>query len=108
MTLRQFCEKNGFDPGNISKLERDILPPPHSEEKLNAYARALNIHAGDDEYLDFFDLAAASSTNFPLKEISDQQLINKLPVLFRTLDNKELTMEKLNRIINLVEKEVKK
>ena len=108
MTLRQFCEENGFDPGNISKLERDILPPPHAAEKLNAYACALNIQAGDDDYLDFFDLAAAANTNFPVKEISDQKLINMLPVLFRTLDNKELTMEKLNRIINIVEKEVKK
>ncbi len=108
MTLRQFCEKNGFDPGNISKLERSILPPPHSPEKLYAYAIALNIKDGDDEYLEFFDLAAASSMNFSVNKISDQELINKLPVLFRTLDNKELTMEKLNRIINVVEKEVKK
>ena len=40
MTLRQFCAANGLDPANISKLERNILPPP-KEEKILAYALAL-------------------------------------------------------------------
>jgi len=108
MTLRQFCEENGFDPGNISKLERGILPPPHGHEKLETYAKALKINPGDDEYLDFFDLASIANKKLPLENISEQDLLNKLPVLFRTLDNKELTPEKLNRIIEIIKEEVKK
>lgn len=27
-TLRGFCKAHGLDPGNISKLERGMLPPP--------------------------------------------------------------------------------
>jgi transcriptional regulator with XRE-family HTH domain len=38
MTLRHFCERHGYDPGNISKLERGLLPPPQSEAKLTEYA----------------------------------------------------------------------
>lgn len=28
LTLRQFCEKHSMDPGNLSKIERGVLPPP--------------------------------------------------------------------------------
>jgi len=27
LTLREFCRVNGFDPGNISKIERRSFPP---------------------------------------------------------------------------------
>ena len=102
MTLRQFCEENDFDPGNISKLERGLLQAPQSEKKLKSYAKALSIRHGDDEYIDFFDLAVVSNKNFTIKNIKDQDLLNKLPVLFRTLDRKGLTEEKLEEIITIV------
>lgn len=108
VTLRQFCVDNGFDPGNISKLERGLMLPPRSEEKLDHYAAALGIKKGSDEYIEFLDLAASAHMTLSIKEITDQQLIEKLPVLFRTVDNKDLTPEKLERIIKLIEKEVKK
>ena len=102
MTLRQFCEENDFDPGNISKLENGFLPAPQSEKKLRFYAKALSIRPGDDEYIEFFDLAVVSNKNFTIKNIKDQDLLNKLPVLFRTLDKKGLTEEKLEEIIAIV------
>ncbi len=105
MTLRQFCKKNEFDPGNISKLERGILLAPHDEKKLKSYAKALKIRPSDKEYMEFFDLAAGSNKNFPIKNIKDQNLLNKLPVLFRTLDRKDLTEEKLEKIIQIIRNE---
>ena len=102
MTLRQFCEENDFDPGNISRLERGLLPAPQSEKKLKSYTKALSIRPGDDEYIEFFDLAVVSNKNFTIKNIKDQDLLNKLPVLFRTLDKKGLTEEKLEEIIAIV------
>ncbi len=107
-TLRQFCEVYGFDAGNISKLERDLLSPPQSREKLKVYAQALKIKPGDKAYLEFFDRASLATQQFFTHKISDQALLDKLPVLFRTLDNKELTLDKLNRIIALIKEEVKK
>ena len=108
MTLRHFCEANGFDPGNMSKLERSILPAPHSEEKLNAYANALGIKPGDDEYLTFFDLAKTSRISSNVQDLTDLELLNMLPVLFRTVDNKDITPDKLERIIALIKEEAKK
>lgn len=105
LTLRQFCEMYSFDPGNISKLERGVLPAPQASEKLKAYAKALDLKAGSDEYLEFFDLAVASNQHFAIKNISNQDLLNRLPVLFRTLDKRDLTEEKLERIIKILKEE---
>ena len=106
MTLRKFCQENDFDPGNISKIERDILPAPRAKDKLKSYAKALGIKGGSDEYLDFFDLAEASHRNFSIRNITDQDVLKKVPVLFRTLDNKGLTEEKLDQIMKIIKDEL--
>lgn len=102
LTLRQFCQKNGFDPGNISKLERGVFAAPQAEEKLEEYAKALNLKKGSDDWIRFFDLAAVSNRNLGLMKLKNETIIEKLPVLFRTLDNKDLTEEKLDQIIELI------
>ena len=97
-TLRQFCIENNLDPGNISKLERGILPPPTSEEKLEHYARCLKIKKGSDEWYEFFDLAHASAGRIPEEIVSDENLLSKLPLVFRTLRGQKLTREQLNKL----------
>ncbi len=106
MTLRHFCEINEFDPGNISKLERGVLPPPHAQEKLDLYAKALGLTPGDDEYLIFFDLAKTDRISANFKDLTEADLFNMLPVLFRTVDNKDITPDKLERIISLIKEEM--
>ena len=39
-TLREFCDKHKLDPGNYSRLERGLFPPPQNEELLEKYALA--------------------------------------------------------------------
>ena len=56
-TLRQFCAENKLDPGNISRLERGLMPPPQGSDKLEEYARYLQIKKGSDDWYQFFDLA---------------------------------------------------
>ena len=102
ITLRQFCLDNKYDPGNISKLETGVMAPPQSDEKLNEYAKALSIKKGSEDYIQLFDLAAAANRTFQVKNITDEKLLEKLPVFFRTLDNKKLTEEKLEALINIV------
>jgi transcriptional regulator with XRE-family HTH domain len=43
LSLRSFCLAHGFDPGNISRLERGAFLPPESPEKLREYAKALKL-----------------------------------------------------------------
>jgi len=98
-TLRQFCAENHLDPGNISKLERGLLPPPTSQEKLEHYARCLRIKEGSDEWYEFFDLARASAGRIPEEILSNERLLAKLPLVFRTLRGQKLTREQLNELV---------
>lgn len=102
LTLRQFCQKHGFDPGNISKLERGVLVAPQTEEKLKEYAKILKLKKGTEEWIEFFDLAAISNGNLGMMKLKNESIIQKLPILFRTLDNKKLSPEKLDQIIELI------
>ena len=98
-TLRQFCLDNNLDPGNISKLERRLLMPPQSRDKLEEYARLLKIKKGSDEWYTFFDLAAAETGRIPEELISKEDIVEKLPILFRTLRGQKVPEEKLEELI---------
>ncbi len=102
VTLRQFCQAHGFDPGNMSKIERGLLPPPQSQEKLEEYAKALGIRKGSDEWYTFFDLAAAARGQLPADVLQDRELLEKLPILFRTLRGQKISDKKLNELIEKI------
>lgn len=100
-TLRKFCEKYGIDAGNISKIERGMLPPPKSEDLLSRYAGFLALKKGSDEWYEFFDLAAAESGRFP-RELMDEEIMKRMPVLFRTIRGKKISKKKLDKLIKLI------
>jgi transcriptional regulator with XRE-family HTH domain len=104
LTLRTFCQKYGFDPGNISKIERGLLAPPGSREKLEEYAAALGLKRGSDDWVDFFDRAAACKGEIPLEIMADEKIVNNLPLIFRTMRGKKVTDKKLDEIIDLIRK----
>ena len=81
--LRVFCEANGIDPSNWSKLERGRLAPPQGET-LERYARALRLKKGSPEWFEFCDLASAETGRIP-PDLAESDIAAKLPVLFRTL-----------------------
>ena len=86
ITLREFCKlANAADPGNISKLERGIWPPPQDREILERYAKALKIEKASDDWFKFFDLAAVDRGIIPQDIMSDAEVVKMLPVFFRTL-----------------------
>lgn len=101
-TLRQFCLDHEFDPGNISKMERGLLPPPSSRDKLKNYAEALGIEAGSREEQAFFDLADAGTGRIPLDVMTDEQLVQRLPLVFRTLRGQQVPEERLKELAELI------
>jgi len=109
LTLREFCKRNNFDPGNISKIERGLLPPPHSDEKRRQYAKALKIKEGTDDWLTFFDLAAVCSGSLPSDIAEDEEVIKALPLLFRSIRKKNDMEEDddLRNFIQSVRKELR-
>ena len=81
--LREFCRLNGFDPGNVSRIERGLAPPPVAEHVLQAYAESLKFDS--DERNRFFDLAAAETGRIPPELLEDKHTVDSLPRVFERL-----------------------
>ena len=107
LPLREFCRINGFDPGNISKLERGLLPPPQKKEKRLQYAAVLGIKEGTDDWLVFCDLATTSVGKIPQDIASDEELMNALPALFRSIRRKPLEEEDLRKLTESIRQELR-
>lgn len=88
LTLREFCRRNGFDPGNVSRLERGLTPPPQVQQGLESYAKALKLERGTDKWDTFFELAAAETGRIPPQLLEKQGMVQKLPNLFRQLQGR--------------------
>jgi transcriptional regulator with XRE-family HTH domain len=102
ISLRQFCLENSFDPGNYSKMERGLLAPPASAELLTKYARALGLKQGTDDWIEFFDRAAACRGEIPQEILSDEALVAQLPVFFRTLRGEKVPQVKLKELAEII------
>jgi transcriptional regulator with XRE-family HTH domain len=102
ITLRLFCLDNGFDPGNISKMERGLLPPPGSEAKLKEYAKALKIRRGSEAWYQFFDLARTATGRIPPEVMRNRDVAARLPLLFRTLRGQKVSAQKLDELVKLI------
>jgi len=103
-TLRSFCERYSYDPGNISRLERNILSPSIDRQKLEGYALALKIPRDSEEWTAFFDLAHAAKGRIPTDILQQPNSIKYLPLLFRTARGQRLSKKKLQELVNLLNK----
>ena len=65
LSLSEFCRQNGFDKGNISRLERGIKNPPESRHLLRTYAEALQLEEGSDDWQQFMGHAAIARGKLP-------------------------------------------
>lgn len=101
-TLRSFCERFGYDPGNISRLERNILTPSVDENILKGYAKALQIPEGSSDWVTFFDLAHVAKGTIPIDIRNNEQMMTVMPAFYRTLRGEKLGKEKINKLIALL------
>ena len=104
LTLRGFCEKHGIDPGNQSKLERDLLPAPKSKEALETLARSLGLKNEAEEWQYFLDLAATSAGQLPSDIREDEEMASKLPLVFRSMRGEKLNEEQLRELADLLKR----
>ena len=102
LTLREFCLQHKLDPGNISRLERGLLPPPRDGNRLAEYAKCLGLKKGNGAWHAFFDLAAVSKGHIPAKLMEDEDLVAKLPLIFRALRGKRFTDKQLDALVKKV------
>jgi len=104
ITLREFCQANGFDPSNWSKMERGDLAPTQDPDGLETIALQLGLKKGSHDWSVFFDLAALERGRIPEDLRTDKEVTEMLPLFFRTLRGKPHTEEELDRVINFLRK----
>ncbi len=102
LTLRRFCEAHGFDPGNISRIERGVFPPPESPEKLEGYAKALGLKRRTERWMEFHDLAAAERGQIPTDLLKDEAVVSRLPLFFRTLRGQKNTRTQMKELVEIM------
>ena len=104
LTLRTFCERFGYDPAYISRIEREILPPPEDTDKIQAFAKVLGIKEGTTDWVTFFDLAYIAKGKIPSDITENAESLRHLPLLFRTMRGKKLSQKKLQELVRLLNK----
>lgn len=101
MGLREFCQVAGIDFGNYSKIERGLAKPP-TGERLEPYRFALEIVRGSEEDNELQRLAFIAAGRIPSSILNDKELVGKLPVMFRTLEQGKMADENLDEVYELV------
>lgn len=104
LSLRKFCEVAGLDPSNWSKVERGITPLTMDTERLEAVADILKLKKGGKERVKFFDLAAVAKGIIPEYVYKDEDVLEALPIFFRTASKAKPTDEELEKLIQLIKK----
>ena len=104
LKLREFCQLNGHDPSNWSKMERGDLPPSEYRQTLELWATQLGVEKGTDDWYKFFDLAFVDRGKIPDDLLNDEELMENLPIFFRTFRGKKPTEEELDKFIELMRK----
>ena len=105
LSLRAFCDRFGEDPSNWSKMERGLLLPPASRERLSQIAGQLSITTEEDLQR-FSDLADLARQRIPDDIAANEEWMAKLPVVFRTVRGEVPTEESLLELANLLKEEL--
>lgn len=99
-TLREFSRRVSYDPSNISKIERDVIPPPPSRLTLRKWARVLGIDEDTSRYADF--ISAGIVRKFQKEFKDDGELVKLLPAFCRTVDNKQVDPATYKKLMALL------
>ncbi len=83
LSLRDLARKAADDPANISRIERRLRPAP-GEDVTERFAKALGLTPRSEEWVQFMDMAALSRRELP-RDITEEELIGKIPAFLRTI-----------------------
>ena len=106
LTLREFCRQAGEDPSNWSKIERGLLAPPQSTEKLTRIAHVLGIRRNCADYKRLLDEAAVTRGRIPRDLMSNRAIVGFLPAFLRTVGNAKPTKEEIAKLMKKLQEEL--
>lgn len=102
--LRAFADLINMKPSNLSNMERDRIPPPANREAIDRIGDALGLPIGDPRRNELFDLAAKAKNRIPADVAEAVKEQPGIPVLVRTVANKQLSEEKLKELAEYIKK----
>ena len=105
LTLRAFSGQIQMDAANYSKIERGVLEPPAPGPKLDLIRRSLQIEPSSEDERELKRLAELGKNRIPEGVRKNQLAMAGLPVLFRSLEESELTEEKFNELVEFLKRE---
>jgi len=102
--LRRFAELVELQASNLSNIERGKIPPPANSKTLNCICDTLGLSKSDPLRVKLFDLAAQYKSKRIPADVADIIKQNAgVPVLVRTVDNKQLSEKKLKDLAKYIE-----
>jgi transcriptional regulator with XRE-family HTH domain len=104
LTLREFCRRLEEDASNWSKIERGVMGPPQDEGRLKKIAAILDIDTDSAEWNQFLDLARIGAGVIPDYIMSDKEVVEVLPIFFRTVGSVKPTKEELEEFIKTIKR----
>jgi transcriptional regulator with XRE-family HTH domain len=101
--LRAFADLINMKPSNLSNMERGRTAPPANRKTIDQICDALGLPSKDPRRDELFDLAASASNRIPadVAEVIREQ--PAIPVLVRTVGNKQLGEEKIRELAEYIE-----
>lgn len=101
--LRRFAGMIGMQPSNLSNIEQGRIAPPATRKQLDLMCDTLGLSQNDNKRTRLFDLAAEYSQNRIPADVADT-IKNQVgvPVLVRTVANKQLSEKKLRELANYI------
>lgn len=100
--LRAFADLIDMKPSNLSNIERNRVPPPANRQAIVRICDALGLAKNDSRREELFDLAAGAKNRIPADVADVIKNQPGVPVLVRTVANKQLSEEKLRELAEYI------
>jgi len=100
--LRAFADLVNMKPSNLSNIERGRIPPPANRKAIETMSNALGLPRDDPRRERLFDLAAKAKNRVPADVADAVKAQPGIPVLVRTVVNKQLDENKLRELADYI------
>ncbi len=102
--LREFASLINMKPSNLSNMERGRIQPPASKETIDCICDSLGLSKTDQRRSELFDLAAKTPKRIPADVSEAVKSHPGIPVLVRTVANKQLSESKIKELSEYIKK----